>query len=634
MLPPASGKVSPLGEDKDYVFEDDVRLPLKLEEVLGRGSSAVVERVRDTNTGRVFALKKFTFARPRARALKEDDFKREAAITRRLAGHHHFIRIYATFVARLKLGLILEPAADEGNLEQYLGAYRDTVEGRQSSGADVKVMTMVLERAFGCLANGLAFMHSQDIRHKDIKPQNILVYRGTVIYGDFGCAKDGKESGSNSTEGPTEFSRRYAPPEVLAFDRRNSKADVYCLGCVFVEVLATVSQKHTYKPELVFSHSMDEIHGALASTSFTSKLSFLPSLIISMTCKDPKQRPKAEAVSAKMPANEGFFCFKCSHKHPASANSTSEGSASNRRDSILEVTAPLSWAREVYFAKIAEVERLRESFDRIRKNNASNIVWQEGGEALFADGLGTSDLDLAAPTNDYFNILHQLSACEARAQQLKLAATAGIREIPALALARQNSDAVHDFAAAQPCSASIRPTQTKSAVCLVENDPTEKESIQEWSLIYLKSSAIQKCMYLNALEDRELANLADDDWKARATRFWNSDSMNESEERSERYETSTTSSISSPSPSLAQHHQLDDTGNKTGNPIAATPNIEATPYLVESAITPDAQPTPGRRKSSNSWLGWLRGSKNKRSKSTPSIAMHRPGVHARKQSVA
>ena len=60
---------------------------------------------------------------------------------------------------------------------------------------------IILQRAIGCLASGLAFMHEQTIRHKDIKPQNILIHGGSVLYTDFGISLDFGQQGNSTTTG-------------------------------------------------------------------------------------------------------------------------------------------------------------------------------------------------------------------------------------------------------------------------------------------------------------------------------------------------------------------------------------------------------------------------------------------------
>jgi serine/threonine protein kinase len=318
MPPQTSTQECSIDEDEDYILGDGTELPFQIEKVLGQGSSAIVEKVRDTKTGYVFALKSMNFSRARDKPRAEEKFKREVSVIRCLRGHHHIIRLYATFAAKRRFGLILQPAAEEGNLEQYLGVYWDAVEEPAGSNLDIAEMTLVLEQAFGCLANGLAFMHANEIRHKDIKPQNILVHQGSVIYTDFGSAKDGKQCGSNTTEGPTEFTRRYAPPEVLEQGHRNFGADVYCLGCVFLEILAAVSQMISvdidYR-ETQFIHMLDEVHDELAIVTMPPKLSCLPALIMSMTVRDRTKRPRADVVFANMTPDSGLFCEECSKTH-------------------------------------------------------------------------------------------------------------------------------------------------------------------------------------------------------------------------------------------------------------------------------------------------------------------------------
>ncbi|KAF9739621.1 Mitogen-activated protein kinase kinase kinase YODA [Paraphaeosphaeria minitans] len=41
----------------------------------------------------------------------------------------------------------------------------------------------------GCLAHALSHIHSKLIKHKDIKPQNILFHNNRVVLADFGISK-------------------------------------------------------------------------------------------------------------------------------------------------------------------------------------------------------------------------------------------------------------------------------------------------------------------------------------------------------------------------------------------------------------------------------------------------------------
>lgn len=139
-------------------------MPYKLIRNLGHGYSATVEIVEDVNTGSVFARKVFRFYG--SRNDRKRIFNNEIKIIRRLTPHHHVIRVFATYVAKREVGLILHPVANGGDLKTFLQDFKE---------ANVTQLvqpekTKILESSFGCLANGLAFMHYQKIRHKDIKP--------------------------------------------------------------------------------------------------------------------------------------------------------------------------------------------------------------------------------------------------------------------------------------------------------------------------------------------------------------------------------------------------------------------------------------------------------------------------------
>ena len=57
----------------------------------------------------------------------------------------------------------------------------------------------LLKAFFGCLANALQYLHASQIRHRDIKPQNILVHGTRVLFADFGIALDWVDLGRSTT---------------------------------------------------------------------------------------------------------------------------------------------------------------------------------------------------------------------------------------------------------------------------------------------------------------------------------------------------------------------------------------------------------------------------------------------------
>jgi serine/threonine protein kinase len=97
----------------------------------------------------------------------------------------------------------------------------------------------ILRGFFGCLANALKYLHASQIRHRDIKPQNILVHGARVLLADFGIALDWGDLGGSTTTEDSGKTWVYAAPEVAQYQKRNSSADVWSLGCVFLE-MATV----------------------------------------------------------------------------------------------------------------------------------------------------------------------------------------------------------------------------------------------------------------------------------------------------------------------------------------------------------------------------------------------------------
>jgi serine/threonine protein kinase len=101
----------------------------------------------------------------------------------------------------------------------------------------------LLRSFFGCLANALKYVHDIKVRHRDIKPQNILVKADRVFISDFGIALDWENLSRSTTTADSGKTWPYAAPEVARYEKRNTSADVWSLGCVFLEMATVLKGK-------------------------------------------------------------------------------------------------------------------------------------------------------------------------------------------------------------------------------------------------------------------------------------------------------------------------------------------------------------------------------------------------------
>lgn len=94
------------------------------------------------------------------------------------------------------------------------------------------------------ILRGLEWMHENGIWHRDLKPQNVLVYRdGRVAITDFGLARGGPFLWSHLSSNVQTL--WYRAPEVLYQHIRDAEnparygkaADVWSVGCIFLDLL-------------------------------------------------------------------------------------------------------------------------------------------------------------------------------------------------------------------------------------------------------------------------------------------------------------------------------------------------------------------------------------------------------------
>ena len=92
------------------------------------------------------------------------------------------------------------------------------------------------------MAHGLKYIHSKQLVHRDVKPDNVLISTDPQLclkISDFGLSKSISASGSFSMSG-MKGSLYFMAPEILNFrdhenrrPRATSASDVFSLGCVF-----------------------------------------------------------------------------------------------------------------------------------------------------------------------------------------------------------------------------------------------------------------------------------------------------------------------------------------------------------------------------------------------------------------
>lgn len=203
----------------------DDPLPFQTLSRLGAGGYGQVDKIESKVTFKQYALKtinrRAAFGYKSKEAMKE--FLLEIGRMRKL-NHPHLVRYVGSYTDKNNLGLVMAPVAD-CDLAAYLE--RACVEAS---------MLPAIRTSFGCLATGLSYLHDCQIKHRDIKPGNILVHNSNVLIADFGLSHDFLDT----TSGVTPASPRYCAPEVAKYGKRNWSQDVWSLGCVFLEMVATL----------------------------------------------------------------------------------------------------------------------------------------------------------------------------------------------------------------------------------------------------------------------------------------------------------------------------------------------------------------------------------------------------------
>ena len=194
-----------------------------VEREIGRGGAAVVFLAK-TPGGRSVALK---VLRPElAVTVAAQRFLREIQFISKL--NHPNIGGLIDSGEQEWLIFYVMPYWEGPTLQQYLSKYRRLeIEDAVRLGHD--------------LLDALAHAHQNDIVHRDVKPDNIVLARGGAVLLDFGIARAIALSGQThlTRSGIAVGTSSYMSPEqITALREIDHRSDLYSTGCVLFEAFA------------------------------------------------------------------------------------------------------------------------------------------------------------------------------------------------------------------------------------------------------------------------------------------------------------------------------------------------------------------------------------------------------------
>ena len=347
-----------LGDIRHNSFPRGTLVPFQTLKNLGRGSMAHVEEVY-IPPYRSFVRKTFLLTMSSDDRLRcRDIIHRETQVMSQLT-HKHIVKVIGSYDLEPITSTILMSPVGDNDLKMFLDESLEiphwTLEwGRRQSW---------LWKWVGCLTSAIAYIHSQGICHKDIKPSNI-VHKGDDIYlTDFSSCGQFDIGGTTSTGADARTTLMYRAPEFFRTGdagRHGLGTDVFALGLVFLEMktvysgtsvqrlrelyAAAANVKSANSYEFYYGKALAHIHEQLKGSIRQSDPEAWPlssAVILSMLASERKERPSAQQV---LDANHHARDCSCVYMMPNAMSDIRSSQPENHEENRSQFSHPSVFA--------------------------------------------------------------------------------------------------------------------------------------------------------------------------------------------------------------------------------------------------------------------------------------------------
>jgi serine/threonine protein kinase len=225
---------------------------------LGQGAFGTVDEVENPRfPGKTFALKTFEKSSPSWSA--EEAFSREReALASLWPGHPHLIEFLGSNASGSQFCILMSPVANmdlarllhsrHWSIERYESSWssRPSISSQMKTPLEKRAKSLL--NSMGCLASALRHIHNVQPNgmtgyHCDLKPENVLVFEVQNRYhlrvADFGSASFSATTYKRNSKALA-VTPMYSAPEFHTHNsqrRQLDRADIWSLGCVFLDML-------------------------------------------------------------------------------------------------------------------------------------------------------------------------------------------------------------------------------------------------------------------------------------------------------------------------------------------------------------------------------------------------------------